>query len=104
MVPVSPLKVVHPIQAAPVSFEQVLSNKPHSTLVMQLITSKKVSTALILSNLAKPIKSLHQASPDASDVKSKIVALLHTSDSVTASLCRATNPSLSKVQTRRNAF
>jgi hypothetical protein len=54
--------------------------------VIRPIASKKVSTALILSKLAKPTKSLHQPSlSDASDLKSKIVALLHTSDSVTAS-------------------
>jgi hypothetical protein len=74
-------KMVRPIQVAPVSFEQVLSNKLHSTLLIRPTTSKEVSTALILSKLAKPTKSLHQPSlSDASDVKSIIVALLHTSD------------------------
>jgi hypothetical protein len=92
---VSPLKVVCPIQAAPVSFDQVLSNKLHSTLVIWTIASKKVSTALILSQLTKPAKSLHQPSPsDASDVKSKIAAHLHTSDSVTASHTMLSNSSI----------
>jgi hypothetical protein len=78
--PVSPLKVVPPLGLAPVSFEQVLSNKLHNTLVMRPIASKKVSTALFLSKLAKPTKPLQQPSlADASDVKSKIVTLLHTS-------------------------
>ncbi len=71
----------------PVSFEQVLSNKLHTcTLVIGPTTSKKVSTALLLSKLAKPREPLHQPShTDVSDVKSKIVTLLHSSDSVTAS-------------------
>jgi hypothetical protein len=71
---------------APVSFEQVLSNKLHSTLVIQPIASKKVSMALLLSKLAKPTEPLHQPShTDSSDAKSKIVTLLHISNSVTAS-------------------
>jgi hypothetical protein len=71
---------------APVSFEQVLSNKLHSTLVIRPIASKKISTALLLSKLTKPTKPLQQPSlADASDVKSKIVTLLHTINSVTAS-------------------
>jgi hypothetical protein len=70
---------------APVFFEQDLSNKLHSTLAIQPIASKKVSTALLLSKLAKPTKPLQQPSlADASDVKSKIVTLLHTSDLATA--------------------
>jgi hypothetical protein len=86
MGPVSPPKVVRPLCVAPVSFEQVLSNKLHSTLVIQPTASKKVSTALLLSKLAKPTEPLQKPShTDASDVKSKIVTLLHTSDSVTAS-------------------
>jgi hypothetical protein len=93
--PVSPLKVVFPIQAAPVSFEQFLSNTLHRTLVIQPFASKKVLTALILSKLAKPVKSLHQPSlSDASDVKTKIVTLLHTSDSVTASHTMLSNNSI----------
>ncbi len=48
--------------------------------------SKKISTALLWSMLAKPAEPLHQPSPtDAFDVNSKIVTLLHTSNSVTAS-------------------
>ncbi len=71
---------------APVSFEQVLSNKLHNTVVIRPIASKKVSTALLSSKLAKSTKPLHQPShTDVSDVKSKIVTLLHTSNSVTAS-------------------
>jgi hypothetical protein len=92
---VSPLKVVRPIQAAPVSFEQVLINKLHSTLLIQPIAFKKVSTVLLLSQLAKPTKPLHQPSlSDASDVKSKIVALLYTSNSVTASHTMSSNNSI----------
>jgi hypothetical protein len=84
-----------PNLAAPVSFKQVLSNKLHSTLVIQPIASKKVGTALLLSKLAKPTKPLHQPSlSDASDVKSKIVVLLHTSDSVTASHTMSSNNSI----------
>ena len=41
---------------------------------------------MLLSKLAKPTKPLQQPSlADAPDVKSKIVTLLHTSNSVTAS-------------------
>jgi hypothetical protein len=100
--PVSPPKVVRPLQVAPVSFKQVLRNKLHSTLVIRPITSKKVSTALLLSKLAKPTEPLHQPSlADASDVKSKIATLLHTSVSVTASHTMSSNNSII-VQVMRN--
>jgi hypothetical protein len=86
MGPVSPPKVVHPLCVAPISFEQVLSDKLHSTLVIQPTASKKISTGSLSSMWAKPAEPLHQPSPtDASDVNSKIVTLLHTSNSVTAS-------------------
>jgi hypothetical protein len=93
--PVSQTKVVRPLCVAPVSFEQVLSNKLHSTLVIQPIASKKVSTASLLSKLAKPTEPLHQSShTDASDVKFKKVTLLHTSNSVTASHDMSSNNSI----------
>ena len=86
MGPVSPPKVVCLLCVAPISFEQVLSNKLHSTLVIQPTTSKKISTASLSSTLSKPAELLQQPSPtDAYDVNSKIVTLLHTSNSVTAS-------------------
>ncbi len=95
MGPVSPPKVVRPIRTAPVSFAQVLSNKLHSTLVIQPIASKKVLTALLLPKLAKPTKLLHQQSlSDAIDVKSKIATLLHTSNLVTASHTMLSNVSI----------
>jgi hypothetical protein len=78
--------VVRSLRVAPISFEQVLSNKLHSTLVIQPTASKKISTALLSSTLAKPAELLQQPSPtDASDVNSKIVILLYISDSVTTS-------------------
>ncbi len=84
--PVSTPKVVCSLRVAPVPFEQILSNKLHSTLVIGPTASKKVLTALLLSKLDIPTELLHQPShTDASDVKSKIVTLHHTSDSVTAS-------------------
>jgi hypothetical protein len=87
--------VVRPIWAAPVSFEQVLSNKLHTTLVIQQIASKNVSAALLLSKLAKPTKPLHQPSlSDASDVKSKIATLLHTSNSVITTHTMSSNNSI----------
>jgi hypothetical protein len=93
--PVSPLKVVHPLCVAPISFEQVLSNKLHSTLVMRPTTSKKILTASLSSTLAKPAELLQQPSPtDASDVNSKIVTLLHISNSVTASRDMLSNNSI----------
>ncbi len=59
------------------------------------IVSKKVSTALLSSKLAKPTKPLHQPSlSDVSDVTSKIVALLHTSNSVTVSHTMSSNNSI----------
>ncbi len=95
MGPVSPPKVVRPLCVAPTSFEQVHSNKLHSTLVIRSTASKKISTALLLSTLAKPAEPLHQPSPtDASGVKSKIVTLLHTSNSVTASHDMSSNNSI----------
>jgi hypothetical protein len=95
MGPVSPPKVVRPLRVAPVSVEQVLSDKLHSTVVIQPIASKKVSTALFSSKLAKPTKLLNQPShTQASDVKSKIVTLLRTSTSVTASHDMLSNNSI----------
>jgi hypothetical protein len=80
---------------APVSFEQVLSDELHITLVIRTITSKKVLTDLLSSKLAKPTKQLQQPSlTDASDVKSKIVTPLHTSNSVTASHDMSSNNSI----------
>jgi hypothetical protein len=80
---------------APISFEQVLSNNLHSTLVIRPTASKKISTASLSSTLAKPAEPLHQPSPtDASDVNSKIVTLLHTSNSVTASHDMLSNNSI----------
>ncbi len=95
MGPVSLPKVVCPIQTAPVSFAQVLSNKLHSTLVIRPIASKKVLTALLLPKLAKPTKLLHQPSLlDAIDVKSKIATLLHTSNLMTANHTMLSNDSI----------
>ncbi len=92
---VSPPKVVCQLRVAPVSFEQVLSDKLHSTLAIRPTASKKISTELLLSTLAKPAEPLHQPShTDASDVKSKIVTLLHTSDIVTASNYMSSNNSI----------
>ncbi len=63
--------------------------------MIQPIASKKVSTDLLLSKLAKPTKPLQQPFlKDMSDVKSKIVTLLHTSDSVTASHDMLSNNSI----------
>jgi hypothetical protein len=94
--------VVRELCVAPVSFEQVFSNKLHSTLVLQSIASKKVLTALLSSKLAKPTKPLQQPSlTDASDVKSKIVSLLHTSNSVTASHDMSSNNSIIVQGTRK---
>jgi hypothetical protein len=102
MGPVSLPKVVRPLRVAPVSFEQVLSNKLHSTLVIQPTPSNMVSTALLLSKLAKPTEPLHQPShTDASDVKSKIVTLHHTSNSVTASHDMSSNNSIIVQGTRK---
>ncbi len=92
---VSPPKVVRPLCVAPISFEQVLSNKLHSTLVIGPTASKKISTALLLSTLTKPAEPLHQPFPtDASDVNSKTVTLLHASNSVTASHDMSSNNSI----------
>jgi hypothetical protein len=100
--PVSPLKVIRSLQVAPVSFEQALSNKIHSTLVIRPIASKKVLTAFLSSKLAKPTKPLQQPSlADVSDVKSKIVTLLHTSNSVTASHTMLSNNSIIVQGTRK---
>jgi hypothetical protein len=63
--------------------------------VIQPTASKKISTASLLSTLAKPAEPLHQPSPtDASDVNSKIVTLLHTSNPVTASHDMSSNNSI----------
>jgi hypothetical protein len=86
---------------APISFEQVLGNKLHSTLVIQPTASKKISTALLSSTLVKLAEPLHQPSlTDTSDVNSKIVTLLHTSNSVTASHDMSSNNSIILKDTR----
>jgi hypothetical protein len=57
--------------------------------------SKKISTALLSSKLAKPSEPLHQPSPaDRSDVNPKIVTLLHTSNLVTANHDMSSNNSI----------
>ncbi len=95
MGPVSPPKVVCPLCMASISFEQVLSNKLDSTLVIRPTTSKKILTALLSSTLAKPAELLQQPSlTDMSDVNSKIVTLLQTSNSVTASHDMSSNNSI----------
>jgi hypothetical protein len=95
--------MVRPLRVAPISFEQVLSKKLHSTLVIQPTASKKISTALLSSMLAKPAEPLHQPSPtDAYDVNSKIVTLLYTSNSVTASHDMSSNNSIIVKGTHEN--
>ncbi len=70
--------------------------------MIQPTASKKVSTASLLSYLAKPTEPLHQPShTEASDVKSKLVTLLHTSDSVTASHDMSSNNSIIVQGTRK---
>jgi hypothetical protein len=70
--------------------------------VIRPIASKKVSTALLSSKLAKPTKPLCQPSlSGASDVKSKLVALLHASNSVTASHTMLSNNSIIVQGTRK---
>jgi hypothetical protein len=95
MDPVSTLKVVCPIFVTLISFEQVLSNKLHDTLVIQPIASKKISNASLSSMLAEPAEPLQQPSPtETSDVNSKKVTLLHISNSVTASHDMSSNNSI----------
>jgi hypothetical protein len=92
---VSPSKVVRLLCMTPIPFEQVLSNKLHNTLVIQPTASKKISTALLSSTLAKSAEPLQQPSPtEVSDVNSKIVTLLHISDSVKASHDMLSNNSI----------
>ena len=64
--------------------------------MIRQISSKKISTDLLLSKLAIPTVPLHQPShsTEASDVKSKIVTLLQTSNSVTASHDMSSNNSI----------
>jgi hypothetical protein len=101
MGPVSPPKVVSPLCVTPISFEQVLNNKLHSTLVIQSTASKKISTALLSSTLAKPAEPLQQPSPtEASEVNSKIVTVLHISNSVTASHDLSSNNFIIVIGTR----
>jgi hypothetical protein len=73
-----PPKFVHPIQAAPFSFKQVLSDKLHSTLVIKPVGSNKIAHALHSLVLSSPTKSIfhHSTLTDASDPKSKIANLL----------------------------
>jgi hypothetical protein len=63
--------------------------------VIQPTASKKISTALLSSMLAKPAEPLHQPSPtEASDINSKIVTLLHSNNSVIASHDMLSNNSI----------
>ncbi len=71
--------------------------------MIQPIAFKKELTALLLSKLAKPTKPLQQPSlAEASDVKSKIVTLLQTSNSATASHDMSSNNSIIIQGTRKN--
>jgi hypothetical protein len=55
-------KVVRPILTAPVSFDQALSNKLHSTLVIQPTASKKVTIETPVCKQATTSKSFDQSS------------------------------------------
>jgi hypothetical protein len=58
----SPPKVVQPISTAPVSFDQALSNKLHSTLVIRPTASKKVTIKTPVCKQATTSKSFDQSS------------------------------------------
>ncbi len=63
--------------------------------MIQPTASKKILTALLSPKLAIPAEPLHQPShTDVSDIKSKIVTLFHTIDSVTASQDMTSNNSI----------
>ncbi len=68
----SPPKVFLPIQMAPVSFDQVLSNKLHSTLVIRPPASKKVSNEAMIQRPAISSKSLDPSSSKPIILKSQL--------------------------------
>ncbi len=70
-------KLVCPIQVAPVSFEQVLSDKLHITLVIKPVGSKMITHAMHSLMLSNPTESICHLTPaETSGPKSKITSLL----------------------------
>jgi hypothetical protein len=87
-------KVVGPLCMAPVSFEQVLSNKLHSTLVIRPIASKKVSNIAFV-YVGQTNRTTSSTIPYRCVwCKAQIVTHLHTSNSVTASHDMSSNNSI----------
>jgi hypothetical protein len=80
MDPASSPKLVQPVRAFTFLFEQVLSNKLHSTLVIKPVSSKKISHAQQSLTLSDSTESTHHPTAvEASDPKSNFTSLLHNS-------------------------
>ncbi len=83
-----PPKLVQPVQVNTFSFEQVLSNKLHCTLVIKPAASKKVLRVTGSSALINPRQSMRHFTPDKTpDAKMQVASLLcdnekRTDDSV----------------------
>ena len=81
MSPSSPPKLVQPAQSTSISFDQALSNKLHSSLVLRPSASQKIPNASAHSKshvMADSNKPIPTATP--SKVKSQIALLLSNKD------------------------
>ena len=77
----SPLKLVRPVQSTLISFDQALSNKLHSSLVIWPLASKKIPNVSVPSKLPVTADS-NQSLPTAIplSIKSQIALLLSNSE------------------------
>ena len=79
MSPSSPPKLVRPAQSTSISFDQALSNKLHSSLVLRPPASKKIPNASVPSKLHSRFEPTH---PTATPLRvlSQIALLLRNKD------------------------
>ena len=82
MSPSSPPKLIRPVQSTSISFDQALSDKLHSSLVLRPTASQKASNAPSRSKSHNTAKSNEPIpTTTSSGVKSQIASLLSTKDS-----------------------
>jgi hypothetical protein len=92
MDPALPPKLVQPVQANAFSFEQVFSDKLHSTLVIKLFASKKISHVTGSPMLTNPRESTCHLIPDETpDPKLQVTSLFHDNETRTDASATANN-------------
>ena len=92
MSPSSPPKLVRPVQSTSISFDQALSDKLHSSLVLRPTASQKACNAPSRSKSLNTATSNELApTTTSSGVKSQIASLLSTKDSKSVEQTTSTN-------------